>query len=67
MGNLGLDAAEPFTNLPPQTPGALSERAPPTPWHDDYEMAPSVGPVSSQSNHFPSMKPLNYIANFHYK
>jgi hypothetical protein len=47
MGNLGLDAAEPFTNLPPQTPGALSERAPPTPWHDDYEMAPSVGPVSS--------------------
>ncbi|EFX68066.1 putative RAD21 [Daphnia pulex] len=48
MGNLGLDAAEPFTNLPPQTPGALSERAPPTPWHDDYEMAPSVGPLDEQ-------------------
>lgn len=48
MGNLGLDVAESFTNLAPQTPGAISERAPPTPWHethDDYEMAPSVGPV----------------------
>lgn len=45
MGNLGLDVTESFTNLPPQTPGAISERAPPTPWHDDYEMAPSVGPV----------------------
>ena len=52
MGNLGLDSAETFANLPAQTPGALSERAPPTPWHDDYEMAPSVGPVRSQSKTF---------------
>ncbi|XP_057372165.1 double-strand-break repair protein rad21 homolog [Daphnia carinata] len=48
MGNLGLDVTESFTNLPPQTPGAISERAPPTPWHDDYEMAPSVGPLDEQ-------------------
>ena len=52
MGNLGLDSAETFANLPAQTPGALSERAPPTPWHDDYEMAPSVGPVRSHSKTF---------------
>lgn len=45
MSNLELEAAEPFSGLPSQTPGPLSERAPPTPWHDDYEMAPSVGPV----------------------
>lgn len=37
---------ESFGGLGGQTPGALSERAPPTPWHDDYEMAPSVGPVT---------------------
>ncbi|KZS22071.1 putative Protein RAD21 [Daphnia magna] len=48
MGNLGLDVTESFTNLPPQTPGAISERAPPTPWHDDYEMAQSVGPLDEQ-------------------
>ena len=52
MVHLGLEAAEPFTNLAPHTPGALSERAPPTPWHDDYEMAPSVGPVRSQTKSF---------------
>lgn len=45
MGNLGVENESSFTNLPVQTPGALSERAPPTPWHDDYEMEPSVGPV----------------------
>lgn len=46
IGNIDLDSTEAFNNLPVQTPGALSERAPPTPWHDDYdEMAPSVGPV----------------------
>ena len=50
MQNMGydppMDVEEPFAGLPAQTPGALSERAPPTPWHDDYDMAPSVGPVS---------------------
>lgn len=53
MENMGydhgaMDVDEPFGGLPAQTPGVLSERAPPTPWHDDYDMGPtSVGPVRS--------------------
>ena len=43
MINTGME--EHFSGLPSQTPCAISERAPPTPWHDDYDMAPSVGPV----------------------
>lgn len=46
---MSMNVEETFPGLPAQTPGALSERAPPTPWHDDYEMAPSVGPVSLSS------------------
>ena len=42
--NLGVE--EPYGHIPAQTPGGISERAPPTPWHDDYDMAPSVGPVT---------------------
>jgi len=48
LGNLEEEMEEPFGGLGAQTPGALSERAPPTPWHDDYEMAPSVGPLEEQ-------------------
>lgn len=48
LGNLEEEMEESFGGLGGQTPGALSERAPPTPWHDDYEMAPSVGPVEEQ-------------------
>lgn len=40
-----LETNDGFSVLPMATPGLVSERAPPTPWHDDYEMAPSVGPV----------------------
>ena len=47
MINAGMDHEEQgFVGLPSQTPCAISERAPPTPWHDDYDMAPSVGPVN---------------------
>lgn len=42
-----LEADDGFGGLPMATPGLISERAPPTPWHDDYEMAPSVGPVGT--------------------
>lgn len=42
MANMGYDDAHP----PPTTPGAVSERGAPTPWHEDYDFPVSVGPVS---------------------
>lgn len=45
-----LETDDGFSGLPMATPGLISERAPPTPWHDDYEMAPSVGPVRNPTS-----------------
>lgn len=42
MANMGYDENAP----PPTTPGALSEKGGATPWHDDYDLPVSVGPVS---------------------
>ncbi|BES91784.1 Conserved region of Rad21 / Rec8 like protein [Nesidiocoris tenuis] len=44
MANMGYDEGAP----PPTTPGALSEKGQSTPWHDDYDLPVSVGPVSPE-------------------
>lgn len=45
MANMGYDEQHP----PATTPGALSERGQPTPYHEDYEMPVSVGPQEEQA------------------
>lgn len=44
MANMGYDETHP----PATTPGAISERGQNTPWHEDYELPVSVGPVCSR-------------------
>lgn len=48
MANMGYDEGAP----PPTTPGALSEKGQSTPWHDDYDLPVSVGPVSVSDFYF---------------
>ncbi|XP_063991538.1 double-strand-break repair protein rad21 homolog [Diachasmimorpha longicaudata] len=53
MENMGYDREHGFVGYedqPPvtQSPGAVSERGPTTPWAEDYEFPPSVGPQEEQ-------------------
>ncbi|THK32942.1 double-strand-break repair protein rad21 homolog isoform X2 [Diachasma alloeum] len=53
MENMGYDRDHGFIGYEDQhplaqTPGAVSERGPTTPWAEDYEFPPSVGPQEEQ-------------------